>query len=371
MSTLTSQTTTTTTPNPVTSLPQTTQEAQKYLANPSTRQILDFYTTSPYLRDTAFAYHSLEDTSFGTTEDELLLSLPLLPLDEVFSIHDFLNVQASAPIVVQWDESTNVANSDGAADEDGDYWVVEQDVKTIGKLFNPSGVCESLWAQAVLGLPKLVVAGLLAKARQKEKSRRRKKEQKRARRKSKNAQKLVRQEPEKPEQPEQQQDSWEGTKARRKRKREAAQQTPAKKDVGNIDKGVESEQEKHVYHAVEAGVAESSESAEGNQKEELDDAVEAEVTDLNEGAEGANEKQADDAVETGPAVDQQSFTASKRKRMNRKKSRASQKKQKVNGEARVEETPEELDAAESVNANAETLFEKQAEPSRIEHSSTP
>jgi len=369
MTTLTSKTTTAITANAVTSLPQTIDEAQKYLANPSTRQILDFYTISPYLRDTAFAYHSLEDTSFGTTEEELLLSLPLLPLEELYSIHDLLNIQANAPVVVQWDEPTDGANGD-AADEAEDYWVVERDVKTIGRLFNTSGVCENLWAQAVLGMPRSVVAGLLAKVRLKERNRRQKKEQKRARRKSKNAQKLVRQEPEKLEKSEPQQDGRENKKARRKRKREAEQQMAAKQDVADILKGVEGDQKKQVVDAVEAEVAGSEGGVYSNQQDEVDLAIETEVADPNEGAEGIQATQADDAVKTEPTVDGQNLTASKRKRMNRKKSRASQKKQKVDGEAHVEQTSKEPDAAESVNANVETLFEIQAEPSRIEHGTT-
>jgi len=315
-------TTTTETPNAATadsvaSLPQTIEEAQQYLANPSTRQILDFYATSPYLRDAAFAYHSLEDTSFGTTEEELLNSLPLLPLDELFSIHDLLNVQASVPVVVQWDDSSPEANGEDAGDEDEDHWVTEQNIKAIGKLFNPSRVGESLWAQAVLGLPKSVVAELWAKTKRRE----HKKKHKRQRRKSKNLQEQARQEPEVPEKPAGQQDSRAEKKARRKREKEAARQLVVKQE----------------------GAA------------------------VNETAEEDQKKQADGTVEAKPALDEQNDTTGKRKRSNRKKARTGQKKLKVNGEAHVEESPKEVVEAKNVNANVDTMSEKQAEPSRIEH----
>jgi len=151
--------------------PQTIEQAEVYLSRPTTRQILDYYESSPYLYETAWAYRSVDPSAVTDLLDD---SKPedivrRLPTEDVLEIHDVLNVEQFRPGVIQWDELEDSKDEN----EEVDQWITAKDIKVMGKLYNKSNVSEGLWMQAVLGLKKELVESLFGKARMKDKARKR------------------------------------------------------------------------------------------------------------------------------------------------------------------------------------------------------
>lgn len=152
--------------------PQTLEEAEVYLAKPTTRQILDYYSSSPYLYETAWAYRSIDPSAVTDLLDDSKPEdvLRRLPTEDILEIHDVLNVEQFRPGVIQWDE---LDESKDDEDREVEHWVTAKDIKVMGKLYNKSNVSEGLWMQAVLGLKKELVDNLFGKARMKDKARKR------------------------------------------------------------------------------------------------------------------------------------------------------------------------------------------------------